>query len=109
MSSSSRISLIYCKTGSQKEDSRWWASLRGISDSGSLRGISKSGSLRGKEGEEAEEEQEKEKVDAEHGGGLLVITVHKGQDLEGKYHTNPYAKIVYRGQEYKTKVISLQC
>ena len=59
--------------------------------------------------EEEENLIEEEQDDAEHGGGLLVITVHKGQDLEGKYHTNPYAKIVYRGQEYKTKVISLQC
>ncbi|KAH7444348.1 hypothetical protein KP509_02G074700 [Ceratopteris richardii] len=36
-------------------------------------------------------------------GGLLVITVHGAHGLEGKHHTNPYAKVVYRGEEYKTK------
>ncbi|KAH7444352.1 hypothetical protein KP509_02G074800 [Ceratopteris richardii] len=36
-------------------------------------------------------------------GGLLVITVHGAHGLEGKRHTNPYAKVVYQGEEYKTK------
>ena len=38
------------------------------------------------------------------GGGLLVIIVHEAQDVEGKHHTNPYARIVFRGEERKTKV-----
>jgi hypothetical protein len=50
-------------------------------------------------------EKGKENNEAEHGGGVLVINVLRGQDLEGKHHTNPYAKIVFRGQEYKSKVI----
>ncbi|CAM0945777.1 unnamed protein product [Alopecurus aequalis] len=37
------------------------------------------------------------------GGGLLVIIVHEAQDIEGKHHTNPYARIVFRGEERKTK------
>lgn len=39
------------------------------------------------------------------GGGLLVIIVHEAQDLEGKHHTNPYARIVFKGEERKTKHI----
>ncbi|XP_043709297.1 synaptotagmin-1 [Telopea speciosissima] len=37
------------------------------------------------------------------GGGVLVIVVHEAQDVEGKHHTNPYARILFRGEERKTK------
>ncbi|GLT30742.1 hypothetical protein SLA2020_055310 [Shorea laevis] len=37
------------------------------------------------------------------GGGLLVIIVHEAQDVEGKHHTNPYARILFRGEERRTK------
>ncbi|XP_073106442.1 synaptotagmin-2 isoform X4 [Elaeis guineensis] len=37
------------------------------------------------------------------GGGLLVVIVHEAQDLEGKHHTNPYVRIMFRGEEKKTK------
>ncbi|CAK9191908.1 unnamed protein product [Sphagnum jensenii] len=39
------------------------------------------------------------------GGGLLVVIVHAAEDVEGKYHTNPYAKVVFRGEEKKTQII----
>ncbi|XP_077220174.1 synaptotagmin-2-like [Tasmannia lanceolata] len=39
------------------------------------------------------------------GGGLLVVTVHEAQDVEGKHHTNPYVRILFRGEERKTKHI----
>ena len=39
------------------------------------------------------------------GGGLLYVIVHEAQDLEGKHHTNPYAKIIFKGEEKKTKVL----
>ncbi|XP_064962344.1 synaptotagmin-2-like [Musa acuminata AAA Group] len=39
------------------------------------------------------------------GGGLLVVIVHEAQDLEGKHHTNPYVRILFRGEEKKTKYI----
>lgn len=39
------------------------------------------------------------------GGGLLVIIVHEAQDVEGKHHTNPYARIMFKGEERKTKHI----
>lgn len=39
------------------------------------------------------------------GGGLLVVTVHEAQDLEGKHHTNPYVRITFKGEEKKTKHI----
>ncbi|EEE56908.1 hypothetical protein OsJ_06577 [Oryza sativa Japonica Group] len=39
------------------------------------------------------------------GGGLLVVIVHEAQDVEGKHHTNPYVRIVFRGEERKTKHI----
>lgn len=37
------------------------------------------------------------------GGGVLVVVVHKADDVEGRHHTNPLAKVVYKGQEFKTK------
>lgn len=40
------------------------------------------------------------------GGGLLVVIIHQAQDLEGKHHTNPSVRILFRGEEKKTKVIS---
>uniref|UniRef100_A0A803NLZ8 C2 domain-containing protein n=1 Tax=Cannabis sativa TaxID=3483 RepID=A0A803NLZ8_CANSA len=39
------------------------------------------------------------------GGGLLVIIVHEAEDVEGKYHTNPYARLLFRGEERKTKYV----
>jgi len=39
------------------------------------------------------------------GAGLLVVIVHAAEDVEGKYHTNPYAKVVFRGEEKKTQII----
>ncbi|KAL3639048.1 Synaptotagmin-2 [Castilleja foliolosa] len=39
------------------------------------------------------------------GGGLLVIIVHEAQDLEGKNHTNPSVRLLFRGEEKKTKIV----
>ncbi|EYU40563.1 hypothetical protein MIMGU_mgv1a022825mg [Erythranthe guttata] len=39
------------------------------------------------------------------GGGLLLIFVLEAQDLEGKNHTNPSARILFRGEEHKTRVV----
>ncbi|XP_021755307.1 synaptotagmin-2-like [Chenopodium quinoa] len=39
------------------------------------------------------------------GGGLLVVTVHQAQDVEGKHHTNPYVRLILKGEERKTKTI----
>ncbi|RCV06265.1 hypothetical protein SETIT_1G149300v2 [Setaria italica] len=39
------------------------------------------------------------------GGGLLVVIVHEAQDVEGKHHTNPYVRILFKGEERKTKHI----
>ncbi|XP_048492325.1 synaptotagmin-2 isoform X2 [Beta vulgaris subsp. vulgaris] len=39
------------------------------------------------------------------GGGVLIVRIHEGQDLEGKHHTNPYARVIFRGEEKKTKTI----
>jgi len=38
-------------------------------------------------------------------GGLLVITVHEAEDVEGKHHTNPFARLLFKGEERRTKVI----
>ena len=38
------------------------------------------------------------------GGGLLVVIVHEAQEVEGKHHTNPYVRLLFRGEERKTKV-----
>ncbi|TKY75495.1 Synaptotagmin-1 protein [Spatholobus suberectus] len=37
------------------------------------------------------------------GGGLLVVIIHEGQDIEGKYHTNPHVRLIFRGEEKRTK------
>lgn len=37
------------------------------------------------------------------GGGLLVVIVHEAQDVEGKHHTNPYVRLLFKGEERKTK------
>lgn len=39
------------------------------------------------------------------GGGVLMIMVHEAQDVEGKHHTNPYVRIIFRGEEKKTKQV----
>lgn len=38
------------------------------------------------------------------GGGVLVVMIHEAQDVEGKHHTNPYVRIIFRGEERRTKV-----
>jgi hypothetical protein len=38
------------------------------------------------------------------GGGLIVILVQEASDVEGKHHTNPFARLLFRGEERKTKV-----
>lgn len=38
------------------------------------------------------------------GGGMLVVIVHEAQDVEGKHHTNPHVRLLFRGEEKKTKV-----
>lgn len=38
-------------------------------------------------------------------GGLLVIIIHEAEDLEGKHHTNPFARLLFKGEERKTKVL----
>ncbi|KAK7310536.1 hypothetical protein RJT34_08102 [Clitoria ternatea] len=39
------------------------------------------------------------------GGGLLVVIIHEAQDVEGKYHTNPQARLIFRGEERKSRTI----
>lgn len=39
------------------------------------------------------------------GGGVMVVTVHGAEDVEGKHHTNPYVRLLLKGEERKTKQI----
>ncbi|XP_050208663.1 synaptotagmin-2 [Mercurialis annua] len=39
------------------------------------------------------------------GGGLFVVIVHEAQDVEGKHHTNPYVRLLFKGEERKTKPV----
>lgn len=56
-----------------------------------------------KEGDEDEEmEGAPEGVPA--GGGLLVVIIHEAEEVEGKHHTNPFVRIVFKGEEKRTKV-----
>ncbi|KAG6497537.1 hypothetical protein ZIOFF_045438 [Zingiber officinale] len=52
-----------------------------------------------------EGEMEKAPEGTPAGGGLLVAMIHEAQDLEGKHHTNPYVRILFRGETKKTKCI----
>ncbi|XP_038887568.1 synaptotagmin-2-like isoform X2 [Benincasa hispida] len=36
-------------------------------------------------------------------GGLLVVIVHEAQDVEGKHHNNPYVRLLFKGEEKRTK------
>lgn len=38
------------------------------------------------------------------GGGLLVVIFHEAEDVEGKHHTNPHVRLLFRGEERRTKV-----
>ncbi|KAL2650353.1 hypothetical protein R1flu_018481 [Riccia fluitans] len=51
--------------------------------------------------EDAEEEKAPEGTPA--GGGLLVAIIHEAEEVEGKHHTNPYARVIFRGEEKRTK------
>ncbi|XP_019169227.1 PREDICTED: synaptotagmin-1-like [Ipomoea nil] len=37
------------------------------------------------------------------GGGVLAVLIHEAEDVEGKHHTNPYVRIIFKGEEKKTK------
>lgn len=39
------------------------------------------------------------------GSGLLLVRIISAEDVEGKHRTNPYVKIIFRGEQRKTKVI----
>jgi hypothetical protein len=41
-------------------------------------------------------------------GGLLLISIHEAEDVEGKHHTNPFARLIFKGEERKTKVLFYQ-
>ncbi|XP_015574830.2 synaptotagmin-3 isoform X1 [Ricinus communis] len=38
-------------------------------------------------------------------GGLLLVTVQRAEDVEGRHHNNPYALVIFRGEQKKTKLI----
>jgi Ca2+-dependent lipid-binding protein len=54
-------------------------------------------------GSEDEGAVEKAPEGTPSGGGLLVIHVHEAMDVEGKHHTNPFVRILFKGEERKTK------
>ncbi|KAI3695909.1 hypothetical protein L1987_78913 [Smallanthus sonchifolius] len=39
------------------------------------------------------------------GAGVLLVTVHGAEDVEGQHHNNPYAMVIFRGETKKTKII----
>ncbi|KAK1352338.1 Calcium-dependent lipid-binding (CaLB domain) family protein [Heracleum sosnowskyi] len=49
------------------------------------------------------DEVEKAPKGTPSGGGVLVVIVHEAQDVEGKHHTNPFVRILFRGMKKKTK------
>ncbi|KAL3701334.1 hypothetical protein R1sor_019356 [Riccia sorocarpa] len=55
--------------------------------------------------EEDAEEDDKAPEGTPAGGGLLVLIIHEAEDVEGKHHTNPYVRVIFRGEEKRTKHI----
>ncbi|XP_023554765.1 synaptotagmin-2-like isoform X1 [Cucurbita pepo subsp. pepo] len=53
------------------------------------------------------DDSQKKVMDAPAGtpenGGLLVVIVHEAQDVEGKHHNNPYVRLLFKGEEKRTK------
>lgn len=43
-------------------------------------------------------------INSPSNGGLLSVAIQGAEDVEGKYHNNPYAVILFRGEQKKTKV-----
>ncbi|GAB2219463.1 hypothetical protein Drorol1_Dr00007099 [Drosera rotundifolia] len=39
------------------------------------------------------------------GGGALVVIIHEAQDLEGKHHNNPSIRVIFRGEEKRTRTV----
>ena len=37
-------------------------------------------------------------------GGLLSVTIHQAEEVEGKHHTNPFVEVHFRGEKKKTSV-----
>ncbi|KAL4575470.1 hypothetical protein LXL04_022314 [Taraxacum kok-saghyz] len=48
---------------------------------------------------------QKAPVGTPEGGGLLVVIIHEGEDLEGKHHTNPSVRVLFHGEEKRTKTM----
>ncbi|CAI9260796.1 unnamed protein product [Lactuca saligna] len=46
---------------------------------------------------------QKAPVGTPEGGNLLVVIIHKGEDLEGKHHTHPSVCVLFHGEEKRTK------
>lgn len=42
--------------------------------------------------------------DIPSGGGVLLVSLENAEDVEGKRQTNPYAVVLFRGEQRKTKV-----
>lgn len=49
-------------------------------------------------------ERPKEEASQNCQAGLLLVTIQGAEDVEGKHHTNPYALVLFRGEEKKTEV-----
>ncbi|TVU08588.1 hypothetical protein EJB05_41997 [Eragrostis curvula] len=43
--------------------------------------------------------------DVSSGAGMLLVSLENAEDVEGKRHTDPYAVVLFRGEQKKTKVI----
>ncbi|XP_004291348.1 PREDICTED: synaptotagmin-2 isoform X1 [Fragaria vesca subsp. vesca] len=55
------------------------------------------------EDKEDSKEVQKAPEGTPEGGGMLVVIVHEAEDLEGKHHTNPHVRLLFKGEERRTK------
>ncbi|WCJ19310.1 Synaptotagmin-3 [Euphorbia peplus] len=57
-----------------------------------------------KSNEELDGESDNDEEISISGAGLLSVIVEGAKDLEGEHHTNPYARVLFRGETKKTKM-----
>ncbi|KAJ4849795.1 Synaptotagmin-3 [Turnera subulata] len=50
-------------------------------------------------------DQSSDDIETLSGAGLLSVMVLGAEDVEGKHHNNPYARVLFRGEKKKTKMM----
>lgn len=55
-------------------------------------------------GEDTASSMDRSSVDIPAHGGVLSVAVERAENVEGKHHNNPYALLLFRGEQKQTTV-----